>query len=242
MIISKSNELKKKIEIFNSNFLSKEDFIKFEENQFDKFIGMIFDSTIKTFLFIYNMLFEPIKKILNKFLDFISKQNEFKNKLLQQEEILTKNIKLNLELSTQINKINEKIDNITFKDNSYFKDKKIEEKINQPIFNENNRLSNIQDDNDIKFYQKENLRISNELYETKTKFEIVKKEMEKFQEQRTHLIDKINSINEAVEDTNIVTSVFKNDHNINKVKIVNPNKSKLNTDLNEEVNKIFVKI
>ena len=89
--------------------------------------------------------------------------------------------------------------------------------------------------------EEENLRISNELFETKTKFEIMKKEMEKFQEQRSNLINKLNSINEAVEDSNVVTSVFENNHNRNKINIQNINKKEKNLDLNKEVQNIFAK-
>lgn len=180
-------------------------------------------------------------KIIDKFLNYISQQNELKLKISKQEEILAINTKLNKELSLQIKQLNNKIDNL-----------KNENKINlhtdynyknkNQIFDNNNTTEiNNEKNNEIKFFQEENLRISNELFETKTKFEIMKSEMEKFQEQRSNLINKINSINEAVEDSNVVTSVFENNHNRNKINIQNFNKKEKNLDLNKEVQNIFAK-
>ena len=42
----------------------------------------------------------------------------------------------------------------------------------------------------------------------------MKQEVEKFNTQRTNLIDKINSVNEIVSDSNVLTSVF--DNNLEK--------------------------
>ena len=64
--------------------------------------------------------------------------------------------------------------------------------------------------------QDENLRISNELFESKKKLEIMKQEIEKYNKQRSNLINKINSVNEIVNDSNVLTSVF--DNNLQKQK------------------------
>ena len=58
--------------------------------------------------------------------------------------------------------------------------------------------------------QDENLRISNELFESKKKLEIMKQEIDKYNKQRSNLINKINSVNEIVNDSNVLTSVFEN--------------------------------
>lgn len=182
-------------------------------------------------------------KITDKFLDFITQQKELKIKISKQEEILSINTKLNQELSLQVKQLNKKIDNLN-------KDNKINSSETQSKINENQVITNIENKdlnsekiNEIRFFQEENLRISNELYETKTKFEIIKKELEKFQEQRSDLINKINSINDAVEDTNVVTSVFENNLNQNKIEIHNVNKKKQNIylDFDKEVKNIFAK-
>jgi hypothetical protein len=176
-------------------------------------------------------------KVLNKFFDIITQQSELKKRILKQEEILINNSKLNSSLSEQISLLNKKIDKISLQNNSNDKDH-IENKINNS-FNDNQ----IQDqpNNKIKFFQNENLRISNELFETKKKFDIIKEEVEKFQNQRSNLIEKINSVNDVIQDSNVVTNVFENEQMINKIDIADPNKknNKKNFDLNSEVSKIF---
>ena len=242
-MIDNSINLKKKIDNFRAKFLSKEEFIKFEENYLDKILGKVYSSIKKVSLPTIKVILNSIMKITDKFLDFITQQNELKLKISKQEEILSINTKLNQELSLQVKQLNRKIDNLN-------KDNKINSSETQSKINENqittsteNKDLNSAKINEIRFFQEENLRISNELYETKTKFEIIKKELEKFQEQRSDLINKINSINEAVEDTNVVTSVFENNVDQNKIEIHNVNKKKqdIYLDLDKEVKNIFAK-
>ena len=242
-MINSSEILKKKIDIFRSKFLSKKEIIKFEENQVDKIIGIVLDGIIKVSLPIIRVIFNSIMKFTSKFLDFILQQNELKIKVSKQEEILLINTKLNKELSLQIKELHNKIDSLNEDgkiSTPVIEDKKTE---NQITIHKNIKDSKSEKNSEIRFFQDENLRISNELYETKTKFEIIKKEMEKFQEQRGNLINKINSINEAVEDTNVVTSVFDNNHGQKKIKIHNfDNKKKnLDLDLDNEIKNIFAK-
>ena len=69
----------------------------------------------------------------------------------------------------------------------------------------------------------------------------MKEEVEKFQNQRSNLIEKINSVNDVIQDSNVVTNVFENEQMINKIDIADPNKknNNKNFDLNSEVSKIF---
>ena len=62
----------------------------------------------------------------------------------------------------------------------------------------------------IDFYQEENLRLGSELVETKKKFEILKSEIEKYENQRSNLISKINSVNDEINNSNVLTNVFEN--------------------------------
>jgi len=80
------------------------------------------------------------------------------------------------------------------------------------------------------------------LVETKKKFEILKNEIEKYEQQRSNLISKINSVNDALGDTNILTNVFKNDIKP-KINIIDHAKikNKLNDDINEQIRNIFMK-
>ena len=78
----------------------------------------------------------------------------------------------------------------------------------------------------------------------KKKFDILKSELEKYQEQRSNLISKINSVNEAISDTNVLTNVFNNDLKP-KIDVIDHNKLKIKdenkVDLNQQVANIFAK-
>ena len=113
-------------------------------------------------------------------------------------------------------------------------------------YEKSNSISHNSDEinNKVDFYQEENLRLGSELVETKKKFEILKKEIEKYEDQRSNLISKINSVNEALNDTNVLTNVFNNDVK-NKIEVIDHKKLKIEEenkiDLNEKVRNIFVK-
>ena len=79
------------------------------------------------------------------------------------------------------------------------------------------------------------------MVETKKKFDILKSEVEKYEMQRSNLISKINSVNDALKDTNVLTNVFQNDYKENKINILDHKKidKKQNEDLNEQVRNIF---
>ena len=97
-------------------------------------------------------------------------------------------------------------------------------------------------ENKIKFYQDENIRVGTELLETKKKSEILKDEVEKYENQRSNLISQINSVNDVIKDSNILTSVFENkiESKINIIDQKNIQK-KPEHDLNEQVKAIFSK-
>ena len=232
-----SKELKTRIDEFYSRFTSKEEIIVFEQSKFDVILGTVFNRSCNIILDILKRTINITMKVMNKFFDLITQQNDLKKKILKQEEILINNSKLNAALSEQINLLNKKIDKISLKDDS----KNFEPAAN----NINNSLneSKIKDqpNKEIEFFQNENLRISNELFETRKKFEIMKEEIEKFQNQRSSLIEKINSVNDVIQDSNVVTNVFENQQTTTKVNVVDPNNkiNKKNIDINLEVSKIF---
>jgi len=93
----------------------------------------------------------------------------------------------------------------------------------------------------IKHYQDENIRIGSELFESNKKFEITKESLSELQSNRSHLIEKINSINEVIKNENIVTSVFQGNAGNNKIKITDNNKpvKKDKIDLDKEIKNIF---
>ena len=92
----------------------------------------------------------------------------------------------------------------------------------------------------VNFYQEENLRLGSELVETKKKFEILKSEIEKYENQRSNLISKINSVNDEINNSNVLTNVFENGikPKINIVDHKNISK-KDEITLNEKVKAIF---
>ena len=238
-MINDSTKLKLKIENFKSNFLAKDKVFIFEENKFDLFIGILFNVVKIILLPIINLFFKSFMKILDKLLDIATQQSELKNKITKQEEALSKNTKLNYELSEQISELNRKIDQLSV--NSITKlDTESNDEITHLI--NNNKINEVSN-TEVSFYQKENLRISNELYETQKKFEIIKNEIEKFQNQRSNLIEKINSVNDVIQDSNIVTNVFENNEINKRINVKDPenlNKApKINLEL--EIEKIFLK-
>jgi len=234
-----SNKLKTKIEQFSSKFLSKDQIFVFEQNKFDIFLDNIFNIVKITLLPLTKFFLRSIMAIIDRLLNFVTQQKELKKKILKQEEILSQNMRLNSVLSEQISQLNNKIDNITTRNNLNLNKENNEIQSNNLGDKEIINLSNTE----IDFYQKENLRISNELYETQKKFEIVKNEIEKFQNQRSNLIEKINSVNDVIQDSNIVTNVFENNKSQDKIHVQDPEKNikSNNLDLNSEIEKIFQK-
>ena len=238
-MIDDSAKLKSRIENFQSNFLAKDKIIIFEENKFDLIIGILFNVVKNILLPTINFFIKPLMKIIDKLLDIATQQSELKKKILKQEEALFKNTKLNSVLSEQISELNRKIDQLSV-NNITKLDTESNEEITYPI--KNNEISEASN-TEVSFYQKENLRISNELYEAQKKFEIMKNEIEKFQNQRSNLIKKINSVNDVIQDSNIVTNVFENNEINNRINVKDPETSNKASkiDLDLEIEKIFSK-
>lgn len=70
----------------------------------------------------------------------------------------------------------------------------------------------------------------------------MRQEVEKYNKQRSDLINKINSVNDIIKDSNVLTTVFDNNINNSKIKILNPEKPLVNQkNLEEEIKNIFSK-
>ena len=96
----------------------------------------------------------------------------------------------------------------------------------------------------VSFYQEENVRISNDLIESRKKYDITKNQIQGFEDQRSTLLDKINSVNEVIQNEKVVTSVFENSQTINLNDLEKKKKSKrkltrTGSDINNEILKIF---
>ena len=71
----------------------------------------------------------------------------------------------------------------------------------------------------------------------------MKEEIQKFQNQRSNLIDKVNSINDVITDSNVMKNVFENNLTNTSIKILDHNKKTINNNssLNDKVKEIFGK-
>jgi len=239
-----SADLQNKILNFKNNFLNKEDLWVYQQNNFDLFLDKVVIEIIKITKFILNskttmIIKEKVLKTLNSLIDKISLNKNFPVKKitfdnskiekldqkidLQYQTIQNTFLESNKRLKKEISDLNLKIDG-HLKNNNY-----------RPAENlGHNSISRVD------FYQEENVRLGSELMETKKKFEILKSEIEKYEQQRSNLISKINSVNDALNDTNVLTNVFNNDVKP-KVKVIDHKKieTKSNIDLNEQVKNIF---
>jgi len=241
-----SADLQKKILDFKNSFLNKEVIFVFEHNNFDLFLNMVVVKIIKIIKLILNsnslmIIKDKILKPLNNLL----------KKITSNKNIPTN--KLNFDVS-KVEKLEQKIDfQYQAIQNNFLESNK---RLNKEILDLNSKIDNHLKNNNFKsaenlghnstsrvdFYQEENLRLGSELMETKKKFEILKSEIEKYEQQRSNLISKINSVNDALNDTNVLTNVFNNDVKT-KVNVLDHKKieTKNNFDLNEQIKNIFLK-
>jgi hypothetical protein len=182
-----------------------------------------------------------ITKILDKLLnsnELISKSKLLEKRMDEHQSFIELSAKENQELKKDLSKINSALNKILENPNNILENSKD---------NSENKISENLGHNSIArvdFYQEENVRLGSELLDTKKKFEILKSEIEKYEEQRSNLISKINSVNDAINDTNVLTNVF--DNNVKpKINITDHNKfekkDKNLVDLNEQIKNIFIK-
>ena len=249
--MSELNEnIDKRIEIFKKKFSQKNEILVYEPNKLDLYLdhfyniidevykknlnNVILKSLInKSSLFLKNSfsyLFSSIKKISNSLNLIIIKFNALEKKIEFQENLIKKSIDLNKQLSEKLEMFDEKISkfSVTNNENSY-----------QNKFSTSNKNK---EEAKLNILQEENLRISSELIENRNKIEIMKHEIEKFNNQRSQLIDKINSVNEIVNDSNVLTNVFDNSVKDLKINIKDPYKtSKSKENLEEQIKNIFAK-
>ena len=251
-ILKSSNVLQRKIDSFKLKQSQKIDFLIIEKNKLDIILDNCFNlahnlllfvddklKVQKNLIFILKMIKISITKILEKLLN--SNELVLKSKLLEKrmdehQSFIELSVKENRELKNDISKINSALN-------------KILENPKNILENSNNNSENKISENlghnsiaRIDFYQEENVRLGSELLETKKKFEIMKTEIEKFQNQRSNLIEKINSVNDAINDSNVLTNVFENSVKP-KVEIIDHKKIKKSKtlDINSEVANIFAK-
>lgn len=228
-----NNLLKIKISNFRNLINSKDYPIVYEQNDFDTFLNVVSEYSKKFyFKFLQTLatkIIYMVKNSFNNFLDLISNVNKFEKKIEHQEKIINQTLEINNNLSRQINELSQKFNNYVSNAEKVVTTK---EKINVKSVNVIN--------NKERFYQEENLRLSNELHETIKKLNIMREEIGKFEDQRSNMIKKINSINNEIQDSNVMTNVFSNNIQKEKIKIIDHNSNKNNAlNLNQEVLNIF---
>ena len=193
-----------------------------------------------------NELKTKIDKFQDKLEYFEKINSELKIKL--EKNINLNNIykKSNNELNLKLNELDE-LKTYKYKYLEYKqKNTDLENMLAKIKVDEDKNLQNLNVVNEledkIKFYQEENVRIGAELSETKKKSEILKDEIDKYENQRSELITQINSVNDVIKDSNILTNVFENKIEP-KIGVIDPqnNQKKPESDLNEQVKAIFSK-
>ena len=233
----KSDNLKHEINNFKIKFLNKSEYFVCEQD----IIGLVMNKYLDIF---QNFFLKNLKKLKNNFLvkiyrlivkrskqtnRLLSKFESLEQKIDNQQLIIERSFNLNSKLQKEVDYINNEIINNFSKFQTNFNDNK-----NEVIGHNSNTK--------VDFYQEENLRLGSELVETKKKFEILKSEIEKYENQRSDLISKINSVNEVINDSNVLTNVFENKIEP-KINIIDPQniQKKSEPDLNEQVKAIFSK-
>ena len=240
-----SVKLKIQIEEFKNKTLPKHDYLKFEPNNFDLFLDQIFMVLNNVLKYIFTNKFtkkinlnllKMFNKLIQSLIDKISNSYEYKfnkieNIMKQQKEVFQNNITENQELKKEVFNLHKKLDN-------YLEINKLKNSSDNAMSSSENLGHNSL--GRVDFYQEENLRLGSELVETKKKFDILKNEIEKYEKQRSDLISKINSVNDALTDSNVLTDVF--DNNVTKkVNVIDHRniKIKKNIDLDNEIKNIF---
>jgi len=232
-----SQDLERKINLLRSKLDNNQAYFICEQDIIGIKIEKYFNSII---IFFKNILRSIKNNFIIKFYRLLVKRSNQTNKLLNkfehlekklddQQKFLEKNFELNSKLKNDIDNINNKIDSEL-------------ENQRPDVSNDISDVIGHNSSNRVDFYQEENLRLGNELVETKKKFEILKNELDKYEDQRSNLISKINSINDEINNSNILTNVFEN--NVQpKVQITDHNKipTKEVDDINEQVKAIFSK-
>ena len=232
-----SDNLKDEINSFKNKFVNKsqyficeQDIVGFTMNKYLDIIENFVSSNLRKFK--NNFLIKIYKLIKKRSIEtskLLSKFELLEKKIDNQQLILERSFDLNSKLQKEIDYINNKISNNFEKSYPDNGDVKI-----QTIGHNSNTK--------VDFYQEENLRLGSELVDTKKKFEILKNEIEKYENQRSDLISKINSVNDVINDSNVLTNVFENKIEP-KVNILDPQniQKKDETNLNEKVKAIFSK-
>jgi len=130
------------------------------------------------------------------------------------------------------------------------KNKKIQEELfsQKSNFKKSNLLHNSSSgkltelNNKLKFSQDENLRLSSEVFNSRKKYNVIKKQLYDFELQKNQLSNQIQELNDTVNKSNLVTPSFINELPSEATEDIKKPGKKDATKLNTSINKIFSKL
>ena len=194
---------------------------------------------------IYNLFKKKIKKNtlklivdqqieIKKFQKEISHLNEKKKILKTSNHNFLSNINKVTEDKKMLIEKNKKIQEELFSQKSNFK------KSNLLHNSSSGKLTEL--NNKLKFSQDENLRLSSEVFNSRKKYNVIKKQLYDFELQKNQLSNQIQELNDTVNKSNLVTPSFINELPSEATEDIKKPIKKDATKLNTSINKIFSKL
>ena len=240
----KNKNLNNEFNLLKDNYIKKHEALILLENQNNILVNDYKNKELES-----KSKIEKLEKEIstnNKLLHETNNQNnilvnDYKNKELESKSKIEK---LEKEISTNNNNdlIKSQISEINDYKQLNEKNKNLEKTIEDlRLSMSNNNGVNISDlENKIKHYQDENIRISSELVESDKRFAVTRDSLSALQDQRSDLIEKLNSINNVIKGENIISNVF--DESTNKTNTnQTPKKNKSTGNLDKQIQDIFSK-
>ena len=240
----KNKNLNNEFNLLKDNYIKKHEALILLENQNNILVNDYKNKELES-----KSKIEKLEKEIstnNKLLHETNNQNnilvnDYKNKELESKSKIEK---LEKEISTNNNNdlIKSQISEINDYKQLNEKNKNLEKTIEDlRLSMSNNNGVNISDlENKIKHYQDENIRISSELVESDKRFAVTRDSLSALQDQRSDLIEKLNSINNVMKGENIISNVF--DESTNKTNTnQTPKKNKSTGNLDKQIQDIFSK-
>jgi len=93
----------------------------------------------------------------------------------------------------------------------------------------------------LKFYQEDNLRLSNELFVSKERYNIIKKQLHDFELQKKQLSNQIQKLNNSINESNLITPTFTDNLPAEATEDFKKTNDKDVASLNKKINQLFDK-
>jgi len=120
----------------------------------------------------------------------------------------------------------------------------LKDKLKNNLSNEKN-LNNeklIASNDKLKFYQEDNLRLSNELFTSNERHNITKKQLHNFELQKNQISNQIQELNNSIKESNLITPAFTDNLPSEAKEDLKKTNDKGVDNLNNKINKIFDKL